>query len=101
MSVRTITRDQARQVDRRAVEEYGMSGLVLMENAGRGVADIVGRLLAFASPAADERPESRMSRESSSAAARGTTRATASSSPGIWICGATTWPCCCGPNRTS
>jgi NAD(P)H-hydrate epimerase len=52
MTERTITRDQARQVDRRAVEEYGMSGLVLMENAGRGVADVVGRLLAVApSPA--------------------------------------------------
>jgi NAD(P)H-hydrate epimerase len=36
-----LTRDQVRQVDRRAIEEYGMSGLVLMENAGRGVADTV------------------------------------------------------------
>ena len=29
-----------RELDRRAVFEYGISGLVLMENAGRGVADI-------------------------------------------------------------
>jgi NAD(P)H-hydrate epimerase len=39
MAVRTLTRAQSRQVDRRAMDEYGMSGLVLMENAGRGVAD--------------------------------------------------------------
>ncbi len=35
----TLTREQVREVDRRALEEYGMPGLVLMENAGRGVAD--------------------------------------------------------------
>ncbi len=34
-----LSRAQVREVDRRAIEEYGMSGLVLMENAGRGVAD--------------------------------------------------------------
>lgn len=36
----------SRQVDRIAIEQFGMSGLVLMENAGRGVAD---RLLPVAS----------------------------------------------------
>ncbi len=40
----TITRDQSRRLDRRALEEYGISGLVLMENAGRGVADTLQRL---------------------------------------------------------
>jgi NAD(P)H-hydrate epimerase len=40
----TITRDQSREVDRRAIQQYGMLGLVLMENAGRGVADVVCRL---------------------------------------------------------
>jgi NAD(P)H-hydrate epimerase len=35
----TLNRKQVREVDRRAVDEFGMSGLVLMENAGRGVAD--------------------------------------------------------------
>jgi NAD(P)H-hydrate epimerase len=35
----TISREQARQLDRRAVEDYGMPSVVLMENAGRGVAD--------------------------------------------------------------
>ena len=44
MNVRTISREQARQIDRRAVEEYGLTGLVLMENAGRGVADRLGAL---------------------------------------------------------
>lgn len=44
MNPRTLTRDQVREVDRRAIEEYGMSGLVLMENAGRGCADTLCRL---------------------------------------------------------
>ena len=34
-----LSREQVRQIDRRAIDEYGMSGLVLMENAGRGVAE--------------------------------------------------------------
>lgn len=38
-STTCLTREQSRRVDRIAVEEYGFSGLVLMENAGRGVAD--------------------------------------------------------------
>jgi NAD(P)H-hydrate epimerase len=42
--MQTLTREQSRQVDRRAIDEYGMSGLVLMENAGRGVADVLCRL---------------------------------------------------------
>jgi NAD(P)H-hydrate epimerase len=37
----TLTRDQARELDRRAIEEFGMSGLVLMENAGRGCVDLM------------------------------------------------------------
>jgi NAD(P)H-hydrate epimerase len=35
----TISRQQSRQLDRRAVQEYGMASVMLMENAGRGVAD--------------------------------------------------------------
>jgi NAD(P)H-hydrate epimerase len=42
----TITRQQSREVDRRAIEHCGMSGLVLMENAGRGTADVLCRLAA-------------------------------------------------------
>ena len=44
MSSFTQTRDQVRAVDRRAIDVYGFSGLVLMENAGRGVADVLCRL---------------------------------------------------------
>jgi NAD(P)H-hydrate epimerase len=33
-----LTREQVREVDRRAIHDFGMCGLVLMENAGRGVA---------------------------------------------------------------
>ncbi len=43
---RTLTRDQVREVDRAAVAEFGMHGLVLMENAGRNAADIVDAHLA-------------------------------------------------------
>ena len=39
-----LTRAQVREIDRRAVDEYGMSSLVLMENAGRGAADVLCRL---------------------------------------------------------
>ena len=34
-----LTRDEVRAVDRRAIDEFGMTGLVLMENAGRGAAE--------------------------------------------------------------
>jgi NAD(P)H-hydrate epimerase len=36
-----LTREQARALDRRAVEELGIPGIVLMENAGRGMAELV------------------------------------------------------------
>jgi NAD(P)H-hydrate epimerase len=36
-----LTRDEARELDRRAMEEYGVPGLVLMENAGRGMAELL------------------------------------------------------------
>jgi NAD(P)H-hydrate epimerase len=39
-----LSRAEVREVDRRAIDEYGMSGLVLMENAGRGCADILCQL---------------------------------------------------------
>jgi NAD(P)H-hydrate epimerase len=39
MSPPALTREQSRQVDRIAMDEYGFSGLVLMENAGRGIAE--------------------------------------------------------------
>jgi NAD(P)H-hydrate epimerase len=39
-----LSREQSRALDRRAIDEYGMSGLVLMENAGRGCVDVLERL---------------------------------------------------------
>jgi hydroxyethylthiazole kinase-like uncharacterized protein yjeF len=39
-----LTRDQCREIDRRAIEDHGMFGLVLMENAGRGCVDVLERL---------------------------------------------------------
>jgi NAD(P)H-hydrate epimerase len=44
MAYRPIRCDESRRIDRRAIEDYGLTGLVLMENAGRGVADCLQRL---------------------------------------------------------
>lgn len=40
----TLTRAQSRRLDTLAVEQYGMSTLILMENAGRGLADRLEQL---------------------------------------------------------
>jgi NAD(P)H-hydrate epimerase len=40
------SRDRIRDLDRRAIEEYGIPGIVLMENAARGSADALGEVLA-------------------------------------------------------
>ena len=39
MNSPVLNRQQSRQVDQIAIDAYGMTGLVLMENAGRGLAD--------------------------------------------------------------
>jgi NAD(P)H-hydrate epimerase len=39
-----LTRAQVREIDRRAIGDFGMSGLVLMENAGRGCVDVLCKL---------------------------------------------------------
>ena len=44
MPYRIVHRAEAREIDRRATEEYGIASLILMENAGRGVADVLCRL---------------------------------------------------------
>lgn len=42
---RPLSRDEIRAVDRRAVDAFGMTGLVLMENAGRNAAEVIHRLV--------------------------------------------------------
>lgn len=42
--MRHLTRAEVREIDRRAIVEFGLSGLVLMENAGRGCVDVLCRL---------------------------------------------------------
>jgi NAD(P)H-hydrate epimerase len=44
MRLPSLTREAAREIDRRAIEEFGVSSLVLMENAGRGAADVLTSL---------------------------------------------------------
>ena len=44
MTSQALSCQQIRDIDRRAIDEFGMSGLVLMENAGRGCADMLARL---------------------------------------------------------
>ena len=39
--MKALTRAESRDVDRRAIEELGIPGIVLMENAGRGVVDVL------------------------------------------------------------
>ncbi|MCU0725718.1 MAG: NAD(P)H-hydrate epimerase [Planctomycetes bacterium] len=39
--VQSLTRDQVRAVDRIAAESFGIPGIVLMENAGRGATDLL------------------------------------------------------------
>ena len=39
--LRSLTREEVRDIDRRAMEELGLPGMVLMENAGRGTAELM------------------------------------------------------------
>jgi NAD(P)H-hydrate epimerase len=39
-----LSRDEARALDRRVIDEFGVPGVVLMENAGRGVAELLLRI---------------------------------------------------------
>ncbi|ORJ63043.1 NAD(P)H-hydrate dehydratase [Geothermobacter hydrogeniphilus] len=48
--MRVLTAEQMRELDRRTIEEIGVPGVVLMENAGRAVADVLCREYADLSP---------------------------------------------------
>ena len=59
MEKRILTREQVRSIDKRAVDEYEMPSIILMENAGRSAADLiradydklaVKRVVVFAGP---------------------------------------------------
>lgn len=50
-----LSREQSRLLDQLAMERYGMTGLVLMENAGRGAVDVLCRVEGCFAP--EERPE--------------------------------------------
>ena len=45
MSFRRLTREQVREIDRRATAEYGIPSIVLMENAARSAADVAMTML--------------------------------------------------------
>ena len=47
----TLTRDEVRELDRRAIDGFGVPGIVLMENAGRGCAELLMRLNPARAPA--------------------------------------------------
>ncbi len=42
---RALGRDEVREIDRKAIEEYEIPGIILMENAGRNVAEEVLKML--------------------------------------------------------
>jgi NAD(P)H-hydrate epimerase len=44
VSADDLTREQVRAFDRRAIDEFGIPALVLMENAGRGTVDVLQAL---------------------------------------------------------
>jgi len=49
--MRPLSRNEVREIDRRAIEDFGLPGIVLMENAGRNAAAIIQALLAAQPPA--------------------------------------------------
>jgi NAD(P)H-hydrate epimerase len=41
MSIPVLDRDAVRELDKRAIHQYGIPGVILMENAGRGCVDVL------------------------------------------------------------
>jgi len=41
LDIRPLTRDEVRGIDARAIQDYGIPGVGLMENAGRGAAELL------------------------------------------------------------
>ena len=39
-----LSRDEVRRIDRTAIEQLGVPGIILMENAGRGAADAIVKI---------------------------------------------------------
>jgi NAD(P)H-hydrate epimerase len=62
-----LSRDEVRSADRRAIQDLGVPGVVLMENAGRGAADAIERFVEGLSPP----PSTGPSRAASGVAGRG------------------------------
>lgn len=52
MSRRSLSRAEVRDVDRRAIEDFGLPGIVLMENAGRNAAALLHASASADAPAA-------------------------------------------------
>jgi NAD(P)H-hydrate repair Nnr-like enzyme with NAD(P)H-hydrate epimerase domain len=48
-----LSRDQSRRIDRLAIEEYSIPGIILMENAAIAAANVAGEMLGSASPPRD------------------------------------------------
>ncbi len=44
MQLRPLSREEVRDIDRRAIDQLGMPGIVMMENAGRGAAALMEQL---------------------------------------------------------
>ncbi|MBN1854609.1 MAG: NAD(P)H-hydrate epimerase [Pirellulales bacterium] len=58
--MQSLTKDQCRQIDHRAVQEYGIASILLMENAGRSVADVLCGLFADSATGSDLLDKERM-----------------------------------------
>ena len=43
--IKSLTREEMRELDRKAIEEYKIPGIILMENAGRNVAEEVLKMI--------------------------------------------------------